>query len=134
MNGEQKKRISEYRQRGIAYAVIADRLGLTKDQVSSYCRRNGLAGRLGTRQAEFPDNCCRNCGKKLEQTPGVKKRRFCCPECRVQWWNTHQDKVNRKAVYSFVCPHCGKEFTAYGNAGRKYCSHACYIANRFHHE
>ena len=64
----------------------------------------------------------------------MKKRRFCCPECRVQWWNSNQDKVNRKAIYSFICPNCGNEFTSYGNAGRKYCSHECYIADRFHHE
>jgi len=77
MNEEQKKRITECRERGIAYAVIAGRLGLTKDQVSSFCRRNGLTGRRGTHHAEFPNDCCRNCGKILEQTPGLKKRRFC---------------------------------------------------------
>jgi hypothetical protein len=28
-----------------------------------------------------------------------------------------------------VCVHCGKEF--HGRSGRKYCSHRCYIAERF---
>ena len=36
-----------------------------------------------------------------------------------------------EGVYTFICPECGKEFTAYGNAKRKYCSHVCYIAARF---
>ena len=39
--------------------------------------------------------------------------------------------VKRKAVYTFTCPACGKEFTVYGNSHRKFCSHACYIAYRF---
>ena len=29
------------------------------------------------------------------------------------------------------CPHCGKEFHIYGDRRRKYCSHECYIADRF---
>lgn len=45
--------------------------------------------------------------------------------------NAHPEAVKQKAVYTFTCPECGKEFTAYGNAKRKYCSHDCYIAARF---
>lgn len=30
-----------------------------------------------------------------------------------------------------VCPVCKKPFTVYGNANRKYCSHECYIEDRF---
>lgn len=39
--------------------------------------------------------------------------------------------LNKKAVYTHTCAGCGREFTAYGNARRKYCSHACYINHRF---
>jgi len=39
--------------------------------------------------------------------------------------------MNRKAVYPVVCAHCARPFESYGNAGRKYCSHGCYIAARF---
>ena len=45
--------------------------------------------------------------------------------------NSNLDKVNRKANYEFICPHCKKPFSAYGNKNRKYCSHACYIEDRF---
>lgn len=72
-------------------------------------------------------NCCRNCGKQLTQTPGRKPVKFCSDTCRTHWWNSHLDKVNRKAFYSFTCAHCGTPFTAYGNNHRKYCSHDCYI-------
>ena len=72
------------------------------------------------------------CASPVEQVPGHKKKIFCCKDCCVKWWNSHPDRVNRKAIYSFVCPTCGKEFTAYGNKGRKYCSHECYVRARFH--
>ena len=52
------------------------------------------------------------------------------PAC-TRWWNSHLDLVKRKAIYHFTCPTCGREFTAYGNAHRKYCSHSCYIEDRF---
>ena len=67
----------------------------------------------------------------MAQDPKRKKKKFCSDACRMSWWNKNLDKVNRKAVYEFICPHCQQPFTAYGNAGRKYCSHACYIADRF---
>ena len=48
-----------------------------------------------------------------------------------RWWNSHLHLVKRKAMYDFVCPTCGKSFSAYGNRNRKYCSHECYIEARF---
>ena len=30
-----------------------------------------------------------------------------------------------------TCPACGKTFSAYGKRNRKYCSHECYIIDRF---
>ena len=74
---------------------------------------------------------CEQCGKPIEQNPGRKRKRFCCDACRNKWWNAHLNLVKRKAVYTFTCPACGKEFTVYGNSHRKFCSHACYIAYRF---
>ena len=109
MTNEQKYQIAELRQFGYGYASIADALGLTKNQVSAYCRRAGLTG---TKAA-------------------VGTTEFCSDSCRVRWWNAHPEMVNKKAIYHFTCACCGKEFTAYGNAHRKYCSHVCYIADRF---
>ncbi len=31
----------------------------------------------------------------------------------------------------YRCPRCGSTFRAYRNRNRKYCSHECYIADRF---
>lgn len=133
MTNEQKQQIIKLRQDGYGYATIASSLGLTKNQVSAFCRRSNLTGtKAAVHTEEKPDpNCCRNCGKSLTQTPGRKPVKFCSDTCRTHWWNTHLDNVNRKAFYSFTCACCGKPFTAYGNDHRKYCSHDCYIADRF---
>lgn len=74
---------------------------------------------------------CECCGKEVMQKPGRKLKRFCSDKCRNAWWNQHQDQVNKKANYEYVCPCCKKTFIAYGNANRKYCSHECYIEDRF---
>lgn len=131
MTNEQKEKIIEFREQGYGYSSIASALGLTKNQVSAFCRRNRLSGEKGSGDALSVTDVCRNCGKPLTQPIKKKPIKFCCKECRTAWWNSHQDKVNRKALYSYTCPHCGKAFTAYGNSHRKYCSHACYIAERF---
>jgi endogenous inhibitor of DNA gyrase (YacG/DUF329 family) len=127
---EQKSQISALRAQGCGYANIAKAIGLKKDTVKSFCRRNGIAGIRAVKQAE-QQNCCPQCGKKLIQAEKQKPRRFCSAKCRQAWWNAHQDLVKQKAVYSYVCPTCGKPFTAYGNSHRKYCSHQCYVQARF---
>lgn len=133
MNTEQKEQIRNLRSSGYGYATVAEALGLTKNQVSAYCRRNHLSGNLSeSHPDESPNvNRCHCCRKPLKQLPGRKKVKFCSDSCRLKWWNVHSDQINRKAIYSFTCAHCGKTFTANGNRHRKYCSHACYIADRF---
>ena len=74
---------------------------------------------------------CRNCGVPLTQIPKHKKKKFCCDKCRNDWWNSHQDEVDRRAIYHYTCPTCGEDFDVYGNGHRKYCSHECYIKGRF---
>jgi endogenous inhibitor of DNA gyrase (YacG/DUF329 family) len=74
---------------------------------------------------------CPQCGKNIAPVSGRKPKKFCSDECRVRWWNSHSGQVSRKALYSFKCASCGGDFTAYGNSNRRYCSHACYCADRF---
>ena len=132
MTKEQKEEIQKLRDSGYGYATIADALGLTKNQVSAFCRREGLAGSVANGRGVLPDtNCCRCCGKRLAQTPGKKNAKFCSTSCRTRWWNAHLDLVKRRAVYEYTCAGCGRPFSAYGNSHRKYCSHECYIHARF---
>lgn len=133
MNSLQKDRISLLRTNGESYNRIANALGLSVNTVKSYCRRNNIScnAPIVTPITYIDQAFCRQCGNVLPQTPHKKTLKFCSDECRVKWWNAHPDKVNKKAIYSFTCVHCEKSFTAYGNSSRKYCSHECYISDRF---
>lgn len=116
--------ITKLRKEGYSYKEIADALRISVNTVKSYCRRNGL-----TKTVEKKRTICINCGNEIEEG-----KRFCSSSCRQNWWNNNLDKVNRKAYYPFTCSYCNKPFNAYGNKNRKYCSHECYIKDRFNHE
>lgn len=130
MTDAQKIQIGNLREAGLGYKKIAEQMELSENTVKTYCRRHGLGGNLAQQGAADKDVClC--CGVAVKQNPGRKEKKFCSDKCRNKWWNANLDKVNRKADYKFVCEYCKKPFTAYGNKNRKYCSHECYIEDRF---
>jgi len=129
MTKEQKHQIAEMRKKGLGYIKIGQVLGVSDNTISSYCRRNGLDS--DTASKAMP---CKQCGKPIKRASGRKPKKFCSDACRMLWWNEHRDCVNRKAIYEFTCANCGHPFSAYGNKGRKYCSHVCYIADRYRKE
>ena len=130
MTEEQKSIIVKCRGNGMGYATIANKIGLKKDTVVAFCRRNGLTGNMAEKKRDMAGKC-KECGAVLVQTAGTKTKIFCSAECRKKWWKEHPEMLNKKAVYAHVCAGCGQKFTAYGNSRRKYCSHACYITDRF---
>lgn len=138
MNNEQKDAITRLRMDGRGYKYIAKHLRICESTVKTYCRRNSL------KNADLDVNSsasgvlkkpsvghCKNCGVEVTQYPGRKEKKFCCDRCRNTWWNTYLADVKRMAFYDFICPTCGKSFSAYGNRNRKYCSQSCYIKARF---
>ena len=139
----QKQRITELRMNGDSYSKIAATLDISENTVKSFCRRNNLAGNMSmpaktiktaaepTPTADDNGTHCKQCGQELVQQPKKKMRKFCCDKCCAAWWVANPEKLKRKATYNFACACCGKPFTAYGNKGRKYCTHACYVAGRF---
>lgn len=126
MTKTQKAQILYFRTEGISYNAIAERLGISVNTVKSFCRRNGLGG-IATKE---PVKVCRQCGAPLPVT-NYKPKKFCSDSCRHTWWNAHPELIDKKAYYTLTCQHCGREFQSYGNDGRKYCCHACYITARF---
>lgn len=128
MTTDQKEQIRAMRLQGLGYGKIAQALGISSNTVRSFCRRNSLCG--DTTKNSF----CKQCGKAIKIIPKQKPRKFCSDICRTTWWNSHLNCVNRKAVYHFTCACCGQAFTAYGDQNRKYCSHSCYITDRFGRE
>lgn len=136
MTIDEKNRIIQMRKDGLGYGKIAQDLGISRNTIKSFCQRNELNCEAAsmpeiTVTGNLEEKPCLNCGQPVRQNPGRKEKKFCCDACRNKWWNSHLSQVNRKAMYEFVCPACGKPFTAYGNRNRKYCSHECYIEDRF---
>lgn len=135
MTNEEKSRIAKMRRDGIGYKKIAQTLGLNEGTVKTYCHRNGLTG-AGAVASEkttnaIPQQPCKYCGALIPQFPGRKEKKFCSDDCRNRWWNKHLTEAKRKNMSDYVCPACGKTFSAYGKRNRKYCSHDCYIIDRF---
>lgn len=131
MTDNQKATIAAYRKDGYGYGKISQLTGISENTIKSFCKRTGLGGiAVATRPSE-DGLTCKCCGVPITQTPGKRAKKFCSDRCRQTWWSAHQDLIKRKANYEFVCPTCGMSFTVYGNAHRKYCSHSCYIKDRF---
>ena len=133
MTPDEKSSLTAMRKAGRSYTEIADELGISKNTIKTFCRRNGLAPEVkSTPVDDTPtERLCPQCGKPVIQPKGRKEKKFCSDTCRNRWWNSHMDFVNRKAIYAYTCPACGTAFTAYGNNHRKYCCHECYIVDRF---
>lgn len=122
MTEKQKADIIELRSKGLKYSDIADRLQLSINTVKSFYRRC---------KDTVSSAHCKCCGRPISQPLRTREKKFCSDECRMNWWNSHKDEINKKAVYHFKCESCGQEFQAYGNNHRKYCSRECYINMRF---
>ena len=134
MTNEQRAGITALREKGYGYTKIGQLMGISKNTVKTFCRRNNLTNVPGDVNTAGDDRqYCRECGKELVQQSGSKRQVFCSSDCRQKWWNAHPEKVDRRAsaIYDFTCAFCGASFSAYGNSHRKYCSHSCYVADRF---
>ena len=134
----QEEQIRQLRSQGVGYREIVNQLHLSRDEVRYYCKKQNLNGfpaavQTNLQMMQEAGCLCRNCGAYLEQPHTGRKRHFCDDECRRKWWNKNRDKIREspKAIYGFTCKRCGKEFTAYGNSHRQYCSHECYVSDRY---
>lgn len=123
MTKEQKTLILYYREQHMTYRQIGEKLGLSPDTVKTFCRRNTLRE---DRTEASASSQCRNCGAPVHPLPGRRERLFCSPACRTAYWRKH-NLLGKDPRY---CAGCGALLTG-GSASRKYCSHACYIRQRF---
>lgn len=138
MTDSQRDQILELRLKGIGYKAIGTQLGLSRESVRGYCKRNILTGnpevvRLNVEEHIQNNHLCIHCGKFIRQKSHGRTRRFCSEECRRKWWKEHPEaRKPREASQSrYACSFCGIEFMAYGKEPRKYCSHGCYIKSRY---
>ena len=119
MNERQKRDIQALRGKGLTYADIAERVGLSVNTVKSFCRRTPLV----------ETDKCRNCGKELPHSSKTRQKWFCCNHCRNTWWNNHRDEMNHRDTRTETCAHCGRGFEVHDKRERKYCSQACFHAD-----
>jgi hypothetical protein len=134
MTNSQKDRINHMRRDGESYAAIADALGLSRNTVKSFCLRNLRTEPLEVKKASAKGGICEQCGKSFTLCLGHRQRRFCSDQCRMIWWNAHRDLLKSKNKVEHTCACCGKHFMGYARQQRKYCSHGCYIADRYRKE
>lgn len=132
MTDKEKNKIAIYRNQGMSYTQISKKMELSINTIKTYCKRHVLGGvRVYGVKSNVIITVCEQCGQEVKQNPGRKHKRFCSDKCRNTWWNEHMELVKKKANYECTCEKCGKSFISYGNKNRKYCSHECYIENRF---
>lgn len=131
MTNHQKDQITTLRSQGYGYKKIGQLMGLSVNTIKTYCKRNALGG-AAANQSYSTENACKCCGATLMQSPGRKRRVFCSDACRTKWWNAHPELVKHRGDRQVICGRCGKPFGVNKNSTRKYCSHDCYIADRFH--
>ncbi len=130
MTNEQKNQIQRMRAEHGSYTEIAAAVGLSRETVKKHCQRHPL-------QIQTPPDIsdqvlhCKQCHKEIPTVHGRKQPLFCSTECRRAWWKAHPDAAHPKKFYTITCKGCGTVFRSYGNANRKYCSHACYVRSRF---
>ena len=132
MNKEREKRRRQafyLRQAGYSFGQIAKELNIPRSTVKSWFYRTPE----NVMEHEYMPSVkrCPQCGKELPPSK-YRPRRFCSDECRVTYWTTHGEQINRQSAVSTVCPVCHKTFQDYANHHRKYCCHECYIADRYY--
>ena len=126
MTEQQKKQITELRKNGMSYNTIADAVSLSLGTVKAFCSRHAIEHRPDSKPTG-----CKRCGDEIINTPGHRQRIFCSAECQRLYWREHPELMNHTAIIQKRCPACGKEFSDYRDHSRKYCSHACYITDRY---
>lgn len=138
MTEAMQKQITQLRLKGLGYKSIATVVGTSKENVRYFCKTHGLLGKASLVALNFEErkknpDCCKQCGKKLERNRYSGVKLFCSDKCRREWWKEHpgESKHTKKATYELECAYCKRMFYSYGNANRKYCSHDCYIQDRF---
>ncbi len=131
MTTQEKLKIAELRAFGLGYKKIAAETGISENTVKSYLKRMTAADDQKEPDQPAAVFSCLYCGAEIQQHPGRKMKKFCSDVCRYRWWNAHPEQINRGQARTMTCPACRKTFSAHGSRNRKYCSHDCYIRDRF---
>ncbi len=130
--------VISFRLEGLGYQAIAMTLGISKDSVRYFCKTHGLDGKAELVRINFEEHkknpeVCKYCGGLVERNPHSGKKLFCSDVCRRAWWKEHPEaSMQTETMRQYRCACCNRVFYSSRNRKRKYCSHDCYIHDRFH--
>ena len=116
MTNEIKNQIFKLRREGKSYTEIADLTGVSIGSVKSIISRHSREISQGS--------YCKECGTEIKLTEGKKKKEFCSAACRKKHWKAHHFK-------EVTCKVCGTKFKVDDSSKQIYCSHKCYITDRY---
>ena len=122
MTTTQKETIKQLREQHIGYTEISKAVGLPVNTIKSYCYRQGLHTEALLTNADV----CKCCGKVIKVKSKTRPRIFCSDKCKNDWWYRNREVRKNENIVEYTCGSCGKRFTDYVHAERKFCSLACY--------
>ncbi len=113
-------RFESLRRAGISYARMEEILGVSRNTLKSYARRNPAEDAKAR-------SACAFCGSKMFPRG---KQRFCSDTCRYAWNYSHRILDAHNAIRK-KCPHCGETFFSYPSSHKIYCCRECYLSGRY---
>lgn len=138
ISDEVMEQIVQLRTNGMTNRKIGEYVGISPETIR-YRLMDLPCGKVPTVEGVLTKiknlEACAYCGKPVTQNPHSRgrRKRFCCEECRRKYWKIHraEQKMKPTAIYTKICPYCGKTFEVYGNKHRKYCCHEHYVLDYF---
>ena len=119
MSKQDKDLIVAYRNEGLSYHEIAEKVGVSEQFCRTVCSR---ANRKKQHSKPEPAmGLCPECGKLLVNLPGHKPKKYCSDACRYKAHNW--EKMHKP--YIRTCEVCQREFVAYGYPNKRFCSREC---------
>ncbi|MGV9196423.1 hypothetical protein ACTOVL_04350 [Arcanobacterium canis] len=125
---QQKRTATILRENALTMPNIAERLNAEPAEIKRYLYRSNIQPLV--EEPPF-SNWCSWCGKGFMPPKQYPKKRFCSDAHRLAWWAANRSAINGRTQEELTCLNCGKPFTAFACAGRKYCDHGCYIQHRY---
>lgn len=124
----QKQDIIRLRSHGWGYRKIACAVNASRDQVRNFCKSNSVAGKgidLIKKIDNLDEHYCKMCGTALIQNKTGRRKLYCSKDCKTKWEKLHP------VLHEIQCQYCGNVVFVQNADTRKFCSHECYIKNRF---
>lgn len=102
MDDFQRKQIRKLRSEGLGYQSIGKIVGLSRDSVRNYCKRNPeLLGYRNAVTKMMKDQasglpCCLHCKETFIPKGTGRPKKFCSDACRRYWWQDHPELHRNK--------------------------------------